>query len=261
MIDPDIPESWGPACWRTMHTMAAGFPLDNPSDIVALSFVAHFESMRSTLPCEVCRSHFAEYLDKNPVAEHVASREAICRWTMRLHNSVNERLRKPERWDFERFKSEYYSKGPRAPVEQKKSGTVREENSMGRNPQNLIKPSAVTIDKSLGLSTVASRRSLYGNKQGPALSTLQPSRGSRRRMAGPGTVQFVPLEPTTKITRKMVSPDPGSGVPDAPRMLPRGMAGAPIPRSQAPRRAPMARGNTGYPFAVPKKSGCGCNKK
>lgn len=81
------PDKWGPYFWGALHLTALGCP----DAQVIRTFV---ECYKSVLPCLACRLHFTKVLDENPVPE-TEDREIIFKWSVDVHNIVNESLGKP----------------------------------------------------------------------------------------------------------------------------------------------------------------------
>lgn len=80
------PDKWGPYFWGALHVTALGCP-----DVqVVRTFI---ECYKTVLPCITCREHFNQVLDENPVPD-VEDRMAIFKWSVDVHNIVNERLGK-----------------------------------------------------------------------------------------------------------------------------------------------------------------------
>lgn len=88
------PEVWGPVTWTALHIMTLAYaPAPSPEEQAAGRAFVH--SLRTLLPCPVCRTHLAAALEALP--PDVSSRDAFVLWGVRLHNAVNERLGKPQR--------------------------------------------------------------------------------------------------------------------------------------------------------------------
>lgn len=88
------PDSWGPYVWASIHLIAIGAPEaigDRKQE-----FRDFVEILPSVIPCAVCRTHFAENLQKYPLKdEHLVSNETFFKWTVDIHNIVNQQLGKP----------------------------------------------------------------------------------------------------------------------------------------------------------------------
>lgn len=91
-------ETWGPAAWTWLHTVAFDYAL-RPTSYDRQQALAFLESFARAIPCPSCRRHFnlivAADLAPGAEGEVFASREAYSRATVRWHNSVNELLGKP----------------------------------------------------------------------------------------------------------------------------------------------------------------------
>jgi len=48
------------------------------------------------LPCSVCRDHYAKHIVENPISTFLDKRADLFRWTIDIHNAVNESLKKPK---------------------------------------------------------------------------------------------------------------------------------------------------------------------
>lgn len=51
--------------------------------------------MAELIPCPICREHYKEHLKKLPLSPHLDRRDDLFRWTVQLHNEVNQMLGKP----------------------------------------------------------------------------------------------------------------------------------------------------------------------
>lgn len=81
------PVKFGPYFWGVLHLACAG-GID-PQALQAL--VALFPAV---LPCPACGVHFAEVLNARPLPE-TTDPEVLFKWSVDVHNIVNERLEKP----------------------------------------------------------------------------------------------------------------------------------------------------------------------
>ena len=85
------PDFWGPYFWKTIHLIIIGLPDVLDSDIKH-ALTDFFFSLSSLLPCGACRIHYLDYIDKNP--PNVTSKIDVWKWSVDLHNSVNQRTDK-----------------------------------------------------------------------------------------------------------------------------------------------------------------------
>lgn len=55
---------------------------------------------RKELPCETCRVHAVDFINKNPIEQGVDVKNTYLRWTWNFHNAVNKMLgREAFDWD------------------------------------------------------------------------------------------------------------------------------------------------------------------
>ena len=84
---------WGPKLWFIIHTIALNFS-DNPTYEEIRNVELFFNSLKFNIPCEKCRIHYTERLDKNPIIHHLKNSETLFKYTIDLHNEVNKSLGK-----------------------------------------------------------------------------------------------------------------------------------------------------------------------
>ncbi len=87
------PAVWGPIFWATMHIVSLGFPLE-PTDADRAGAIAFYNSLATTIPCPICKTHYKVFLEKTPVESAVATRDELIHWVFNLHNDVNAQLGK-----------------------------------------------------------------------------------------------------------------------------------------------------------------------
>jgi hypothetical protein len=87
------PAAWGPFFWHTIHIVALGYP-SKPSYGDKKAAKEFYESLKFLIPCPICREHYAQHLHESPLTPHLDRREDLFRWTVDLHNRVNEKLGK-----------------------------------------------------------------------------------------------------------------------------------------------------------------------
>ena len=91
-MDPKI---WGPKLWFVMHTIALNYP-DNPTYQDKRNHEDFFNMLSHMIPCEKCRIHYRQNLDKYPIIQHLDNSDKLFRYTILIHNEVNEMLNKPK---------------------------------------------------------------------------------------------------------------------------------------------------------------------
>jgi hypothetical protein len=88
------PTVWGPLFWHTIHIVALGYS-DQPTYAQKKAAKEFYESLAFLIPCPVCREHYETHLQKNPLTPHLDRRDDLFRWTVNVHNEVNQLLGKP----------------------------------------------------------------------------------------------------------------------------------------------------------------------
>ena len=126
------PEVWGPFFWHTIHIAALGYPRE-PTYTDKKAMKDFFESLKTIIPCPVCRTHYVSHMGKLPITASLDSRNDLFRWTVDLHNDVNEMLGKRKYTETEVI--HYYTRlGARA-----KSPVVTAEDFMEADRQAIFK--------------------------------------------------------------------------------------------------------------------------
>lgn len=89
------PDVWGPIFWQTMHIVSLGYNPE-PSKQEQEDAIKLYTSLKTMLPCGICRAHYSEFLREMPIEHAVGSRDDLIYWVFRLHNKVNKNLGKRE---------------------------------------------------------------------------------------------------------------------------------------------------------------------
>lgn len=89
------PTVWGPIFWMTIHITALGYS-QTPTYAEKRAAKEFFEGLQFLLPCSICREHYAEHIKAKPISPFLDSRADLFKWTVELHNTVNEKLGKPK---------------------------------------------------------------------------------------------------------------------------------------------------------------------
>jgi len=99
---------WGPGAWAFLHSITFNYP-EYPSSTEQHIMQQFFHSLKNILPCEQCRTHFTQTIEQTmPIEPHLNSRDALTRWLVQFHNTVNKRLGKPI-MPYETVKAKYQS--------------------------------------------------------------------------------------------------------------------------------------------------------
>jgi hypothetical protein len=83
-------DKYGPGIWFMLHLMAA----QAETNELRQAFVQNVKTLGQHFPCEVCRSHFAAYIQSHPIETYVNKPRGLFQWTWEFHDSVNKRLGK-----------------------------------------------------------------------------------------------------------------------------------------------------------------------
>ena len=89
------PEQWGPYVWGTLHLVALGAP--ETIELADKPYYRNFINLfANVIPCEKCKKHLGQHLEKHPVDPALTGRDALFEWSVNLHNIVNKMLGKSE---------------------------------------------------------------------------------------------------------------------------------------------------------------------
>lgn len=90
------PEIWGKYCWTFIHLIALEYP-DNPNKDDKQRYYNYFIALQQILPCNKCRKNLGNHLKNYPINDDVlSSRNNLLKWTIDIHNVVNENTNKPK---------------------------------------------------------------------------------------------------------------------------------------------------------------------
>lgn len=81
------PRFWGPSAWRLLHAVSFTYPV-HPTQEDKLHYENFFKELRYVLPCPMCRHHFAQFMQANPI--DLSSRKGLARWVYNAHDNVNK---------------------------------------------------------------------------------------------------------------------------------------------------------------------------
>jgi len=86
------PLHWGPKTWFFLESAAMGYPL-SPTDDEKTSAKNLLVSLKDLLPCENCRIHYKQYIDKyTPQLDNIVKdRDTLITFINDLHNDVRKR--------------------------------------------------------------------------------------------------------------------------------------------------------------------------
>jgi hypothetical protein len=102
-VDPSLPDTWGAKFWDTLQVIAAGYP-ENPTEEKREQFKIFFDSLVFVLPCEECKQHYSEVLERKPLNDAaLINRKTLNRWIMDIHNIVNADLGKNKQYTWREY--------------------------------------------------------------------------------------------------------------------------------------------------------------
>lgn len=90
-------KQWGPSMWKTLHAITFGYP-EKPAQTCKSAYQNFFMSLKTVIPCNPCRNHYSKIITapKCKISKHVfRDRTTLTRWLVRLHNTVNRKVKKP----------------------------------------------------------------------------------------------------------------------------------------------------------------------
>jgi len=88
------PKVWGPPTWFFLHSMTLALPDQVPEE-QQKEMLMLLVSLEHTLPCSTCGQNLAKHMKQYPVEPHLASREEMVDWMIKIHNEVNKDTGKP----------------------------------------------------------------------------------------------------------------------------------------------------------------------
>jgi len=102
---------WGKYVWRLIHLIPLNIPTEGASKQRQEDIKYFFVALSKVLPCRACRDEFQKLLRSKTLGINrkawFATRESGFRYTVKLHATVNKRLRKPYTNDFRHWRKHY----------------------------------------------------------------------------------------------------------------------------------------------------------
>ena len=78
---------WGPAIWKTIHSMAMTYEPKHRE-----SFKMFIYSLTELLPCNECRENWKKNLNLYPIDDYLKTSDNLFFWTYLQHNAVNKEI-------------------------------------------------------------------------------------------------------------------------------------------------------------------------
>lgn len=88
---------WGPSAWQLFHLVAFEYPR-NADSMLTRRYEMFFNSFKQVLPCRFCRESTTEFMNEPDLDLHKAFPH-VGRWSWKLHNRVNRKLREQHKKD------------------------------------------------------------------------------------------------------------------------------------------------------------------
>ena len=85
------PKEWGRPFWKVMYTVAKHYS-SKPSPSEQTAALNYYASLVYLLPCDECKKHFAEILEKYPI--QAGSRKELKAWLKKFELKVKQKTDK-----------------------------------------------------------------------------------------------------------------------------------------------------------------------
>lgn len=98
---------WGPSLWHFLHTMSFNYP-SKPTVDQKKQYRAFILSLENVLPCKYCRINLKENFKAVPLRHaDMKDRESFSKYVYRLHEHINQMLKKKSGLSYEDVKERY----------------------------------------------------------------------------------------------------------------------------------------------------------
>jgi len=92
-FESNDPKIWGPKYWFVMKNIASNFP-DHPTEQEKNDAINFFSSFKTLLPCQDCRDHYIQIVQKNgPIFTNGSSKTALVDWVNVLYTDITNNLK------------------------------------------------------------------------------------------------------------------------------------------------------------------------
>jgi len=98
---------WGPSLWHFLHTMSFNYPVE-PTREQKKQYRSFILSLEDVLPCKYCRINLKKNFISVPLHySDMKNRETFSKYIYRLHEHVNQMLKKESGLSYEEVKERY----------------------------------------------------------------------------------------------------------------------------------------------------------
>ena len=104
--DPNIDNGmmtkvWGPPGWLFLHCVTFGYPYvindkNKAHETKKEDYKNFFYYLGKVMPCKYCRDSYMEFIQEQPIEDHLNSRDDLTKWFYKIHNKVNNKLGVPK---------------------------------------------------------------------------------------------------------------------------------------------------------------------
>ena len=101
------PLIWGSSMWHILNCISFNYP-ENPTKKQKKDYYKFFSSIKNVLPCSYCRINMKLHLKELPLDEQVfSSRTTLSKWVYKMHECVNNILKKKSNITYKQFRDTY----------------------------------------------------------------------------------------------------------------------------------------------------------
>ena len=100
-------KEWGHYGWSFIHYTALGYPT-YPTNEDKRNYKLFYYNLQNTLPCAKCARNYKKNISEHPIDPFLISSDELFKWTVDIHNMVNNELNKPS-FTYEEARNHYNS--------------------------------------------------------------------------------------------------------------------------------------------------------
>jgi len=83
------PRVWAPAYWKMIAHLVNAYPHTNPSGELERATQSFFESLVELIPCQECRTHYAEWINQHPISDATSTRNLLANWVANMKHTMS----------------------------------------------------------------------------------------------------------------------------------------------------------------------------